>query len=1804
MTVCNLDYKEAGPFAQTLFLGCSVSQMTLNFAWGSEASTCTLKLVKDTSAHPAANDFSSIDTRIETIINNNTNDPQTFNSDTLNMNDPANTLQQSLAVEEKKREDYRDQYDVTEMPENKLKDQGKKCWDIHNLSANPINWVGPDPGFIGDDSFLGGNVYQSVGVPVYFKFDEIEFGGLINKWSYAGGLYDVTIQGPGSILKGCNLILNNYYGSISTEIPNAIALADGSTAAAPCPDLEFPNNGGLRPFNANIYRGNIPNLINIFGYANYYYGFGALDISEAGISAAQVYDILKEMLNNADGIQKNPFNPYGAIVTRSLIFYGNQGTDGTYSIVNPQDRTINFAGSSINFTQLGFMNHKLAIDNVYRPLFRLDMTNIPRPPEGVYLEMSSNMPLDEFITLCCDGAGFDWNCTMVPDLSSSDFSGRIVINTYNRNIQTPTKVLRNFVNNMSASDRVISFDLGEAHNAEDNVRKVAVGAKQQRLYQVMCNTLSQYRNIHRFDPETMQWSTERSDLSEQYLLAGNSRNQLREPLANSTRPWDSSWGDNYRTYGGAIATQINNDFLSIETAWSNRSMLKGNYETRNPILATGDQIPVVTPSPGNPNAVVTSPAIIGGNAYPIFLDLISPYFGRHGNGNLRQVFYDRGVKQLWINVALDDILTFFPNIPPSFSGGKTLSICENEMRAAIAGMDSWLTYIFEPLKLGFTTPTTKLIRAWLQHRYGTTLGNALILQGIPVLDAKTKTSALPAAAPHTNAINPANKMIYDEQVYPVLQNLHNYIASDIGSHYGTEYAIRIPFINRRVDSLGKAHYDYEVVDSGWEEFGNFIDDTIQMGSDEAFALAESDGRFGPLLGYNASHEKTPNRPDRTNNPGSALFKCSLIGRIMTHSMGSMNAPGQWYQPLDIENMSAEDLIVVNWQSYMMPGQKSFGGVPAGKLVPNQFPGDTSVVDSFGNTIPDNLKFKAYTRASLQDVMPENRINTKILYTPMANYAVVKSNNPVMIKGKNSCKHVMLEDLFHSAMYGYQLPQLGQPQTYTAQTSPINPFYILYLLVLHNGNEMSSALMPSITAENKDNLPISAKAAIPCFAAIPVQYNLRTYGPWTTHPGTIATDIFPGENDNNVHVLTNNIVGGVEVDINDSYAPWDYGGMTNLDTAVLTNLAEANRYQQIQEEGTIQVANILFRNGSLGARAINSNGPMINSINVSIGADGIKSTYHFRSFTRKLGFYNRFQSKNAQLFGKERIANRKIIADSRRKTMEAVRQRRQTGRAASSSDLPKALSHSPATVLVGGALPMVHQDSLLEDAFTQLGYNPYWSYRPKTPNTVTMSPKDSIFHSTIVSMYDPDEIPRTVLNAQNYASMSLMSLDGLFSPISFYPTAHATTYPIAPYPRSKCPICKGLNTYTYKKYTSARTDFDKNSTQVKKTADILNSFTDTTEACPFCKPDDQIKEKKKKSHTPNEMTPPYLIASGTNNIIINNRDVSVQLNAGTINQYTLNPLVMSATGSDFSNIMHKQSNDKCGHSIGAVSFGNVLPEPADGLNASLSKTINKNYNDYDLNLIAADPTNTKAFQNLRSFGFRGPLMVHGWGYDLEGYPVPNSSGELKLNGAGGYVLDNEGNPVGKNQVLQADGTYSAPYKENTFYKGWAQQPGSWPVGPVDLRWDDNANVWTVGANYKPVWVVLETDLLNDEPVRGIIVESSYSNTPLPSGLKKLIFVKDSLGMFSAPRGAALYCKYDSANGFYEPIYNRPLVTTGTILGGNSATIYKAYTPSLVSEDEVSSYNTTFANPLLFDTAAGEVGLFTFIDGEWVLQSIRS
>jgi hypothetical protein len=517
----------------------------------------------------------------------------------------------------------------------------------------------------------------------------------------------------------------------------------------------------------------------------------------------------------------------------------------------------------------------------------------------------------------------------------------------------------------------------------------------------------------------------------------------------------------------------------------------------------------------------------------------------------------------------------------------------------------------------------------------------------------------------------------------------------------------------------------------------------------------------------------------------------------------------------------------------------------------------------------------------------------------------------------------------------------------------------------------------------------------------------------------------------------------------------------------------------------------------------------------------------------------------------------------------------------------------------------------------LDYSPEWASRPYSFKAdMVYDPSGFPRHTNEIGLITNNDIDKEIIH--NYSMKSIMSLDAVFSPISFYPTPYASTFHISKYPTPCCPFCNGTKSYKYKL----------NNDNLQLTMGGINSLddqqTEYTRPCPFC---ELVADKEKQvlhSASARESSPPYIIASGEDLEIISTLTTSGASGMPIINYGTLNPFILSS--GEFGNFQNKQSGDLTGFSVDMVAYGMMVPRSGDGLRPFYSENIYSAFSDKDVTIekwienmksknISIPPLPPSGRKNnVRSFALRGPIMLHSWGYDLDGFPVPNASGEPLIEN-GLVVRDTGNNIVGKNQkrILGANGQieWSKPYKENTFYKGWGQSPGSWPVGPIDFRWDSYAKVWTVGSNYKPVYVLLEEDLVNEQPIRGSVIDSALSNEPLPSGLRKLVFVKDQIGNFSAPRGAVVYCRYDSQNGFYEPVARSAYVTSGTIKSQNMVEIYKIYTPlpkplnnlNLSNPPVVETYQTLYTNPLQYPIAIGDMGLFTFLGSGWILQSYR-
>lgn len=1724
MSLCNLDWKIQGPYNQTLFLGCSVSDFSMNLGWGADASTCTIKLVRDISkhpSHPTPGGYQTFDTNLAVLTSNNTANSTVFDPQ-ITSPDNSKSLTKNVAQKLLDSENDRKNTDTT--------DTGKIYYEPNGY---PKYWTKIDPGFIGRGKF------GITGCGVYFRFHNLAFGGYIKKWTEnPNGTFDVELSSFSSLLSGCKLILQQYRGSISTLLNTSYGM------------IAVPYAGpSVGKHTATIAQGNIPNVFNVFGWLESA-DFGYSQSSERGIPGHVVYKALQALLGSSSP-QTGPFSPYGAIVAKGVT--GLDDNKQTISLLDTTTVTTTIEGAvpsavGPTLSECGFLPTRESADGEHRCLLRLDISEVPMPPATMTFNQAE-LSIMDFITTCCKEAGYDFFVDLEP--GNNSFSGTIKIRTISRRIQPPANILRKFFYGLSGTDGVISASVGEEFSDSD-IRSIIIGGPQERLYQVCSHTLSRYRNYNRFDPEHGVGVAGYDVNLDTNQLAGNFRNTLRMPLASRTRWYNygSVRGrDNLNNeLAGAVAQEDGPSiyFSPQKLDFSGMSVYTGSYETLAPALGRCQDAEVP------PEA---------SNSYPIYADLISPYFGRDSHGNIRKVFFDTKMSQLQVLINVDDIRSCLPTAIP-YRG--YFVVYENELRAALSGIDNWLTYIADTGKLGTKTPTTSLIFEYLSRTYGGPVAKSLFMSGLGVIRSGGKPSAMPSIPPTNNPLSPESAIPYSSAIMDTLDKLYNFFRDLASKHYGKDFLVRLPLVKTAVDpQTGVRQYEYTIAESGWEEPGNFIDDTIPIGTTLADSLMGEDGKFGVILGYNNMGEKY----SQIDGP-----KVGLKG-LLNALRGSFfyNQP---YLPL-YSDIDPSEVYVVEWKTPDVPRLDASDNpmVSRNPIVSNEalltganLPGVYRT--GFNDNIEDSFKFKCYVKGSCIDAASENKYNKKMIYRTDSNclapYCVVSAPGPVWIRSPRSLLNVMIEDLI------------------LANNSRLSRNRLLLLwLAMDRENRMPGMINSSLPSNN--SIEIAPRAALPCFASVPIKMNLFTYGPWTSHPHLVGTTTFPGCP--NPDIPTNNIIGGVKVEIDSDLVPWNYGGIEGLDTAVLNRIAADNSYQQIIENGNLTYAGIQLGSAGIGYRLLDNNmGPVINSIIVAVGADGIKTTLSLRTYSRKLGFYNKETSDTIARIGKESIRRRKDIADNIRNLTFAAQREISSD---FSNSRPKALNWSPVSILVGNAYPLLHHSSSINTVHDPLGlnYTPSWHLRPQIPPNITSSPQNLLRHQTHASIYDQGEIAAVFKDA-DYGSTSIMSMDGLISPISFYPTPHGTTYAIAPYTRSKCPYCKGKGTFTYDQL-----DFSKILDAGTDTFTTLRAKSSTTKtiSCQFCVPDSDKNKALKQSVRPTEFMPPFIVASGTDLAIINSKDDSFANDNPIINRYTLNPIVMSSNDSEFNCRMNKQAGDSCAHTIDAVAFGSSLDDIQGGLRPALSDTIANNY----------------ANHNVRFFGLRGPVMVHAWGYDTEGYPVPNASGEYQIRN-GAIVRDKSGNPVYKNQILQPDGTYSAPYKENAFFKGWAQLPTTWPVGPVDLRWDHDAGVWTVGSNYKPLWVVLENDLVNTDPVRGTILEGYSDNTPLPNNFRKLVFVKDGSNLFSAPRGGAIYCKYNPNNGFYEPIYNQPFITSGVVAGGSLATIYKAYNISNLTPDDSTpdSYQTNFTNPLNLNVNINAVGLFIFLNGSWVLQSVKN
>lgn len=1877
-TTCGLSKEIVGPFNQTLFLGCSVVSFNSNLGWGADSSTLSVELAEDTSSHPqGARLQQQFYDRLKDLKTTNDN---LFKNKNIFGSDKETDRSEYSEIGKKRNNRFitEDPYknahitilkDIVEREEQRKLDNrnintadlGKRYYDPYDPSEK-LWWLDEDPGFLGveENAFSYQQIirarrsrpryeaFELLGVPVIFRYgDNYTFGGLVSQWtkdtSSTGISYKLEIKNFSNLLKNTHLIIGHYSGSIANSVPNTGTNYIGKNLSAP-----GLFTGG---YNSTTAQGNIPNVINVYGYLESF-GFGNAKENENGIPAYKIYDAIQAMLGASGNTDtRSHFNPYGGLVARSISTkrFSNRN-DGEFMILNPSSIAVNGLGGRMDLTRCGIMPHVQAVDSKYRPVFKIDMSEIPRPPEWLRIS-SASINLLDFITQICTGAGFDFFVDFVPyDKAQTYASGVIKIRTVSRRYQPRQDVIAKYIEKLESEDIFISRkQYGKEYN--DSVsRTMYIGGKQKRLLQCRSHRFTWSQKFFSYDafanngqggfvnvPTAGYWNSVRKPEPASYRSQNYIRNGVAVfdpqnlPFTELTGPFLESPETSNRLN---FVNQPNTEGIKTDIVHNSIKNVDYHY---NPIKRGNYQDSVHNLTPGLPT--LTDGSMSTRASIPIHHDVVCPYFGKHYDGTIRKVYYDPYMGQVQIVFKIDDLIIAGTDL--SFIEEKPkvthFVVYENELRAAGTGFDQWLSYCFDN---GFYTDIEKLVYRALYRKYGAA-ANIDIGSVHKGFIESLKSGSFPN---NISQLNYANASIYGDSLYSSLRAIYQVFNKIANEFYGKAYMVSVPGLKTyrdfsrtniiigydlnnqpiyAVEGSGKLYTDFEIAREGaWEEPGNYIDDAIIVGSMNTAPLLNDQNLIQPIVGFNSSITRDV-RPltfwraylDGTLSKDNPMW---ISNRYVSYANGAADA----FACL-LSDVSATDYVNVPDYTGSKVARDALNQ-PISPVVKTYIKAD--VEDGFEFLDDNNL---LYPKAILKLTSPvylnnntpsANNLLSNILHDSFIRMCEASPITSQISKTPHLPPEVVKTDGATMALdYLYQLGRfnlselqnllptktsIGGLVTKTdiegnfaglAGASQIirsitNALEVSHILSLGPGlSPVFPFSNPGQTATSYNNAQILPKAAIPTFAAVPVQLNQAVYGPWINYPALIAKNIFVDYADKDSAIeRTENLIGGVKVEIQESLTPWEFGSMTGLDKQAMLQIGDDVDYQQLIETGSLDLP--IFPDFSLGS-FLDGNGPLTTRIGVNIGQNGVVTTISFRTYSRKLGLFNKENADRLKALSLETIRRNKEIVSKYNELRDRIKNA-EVGSSTSPADLigldvPKMLRWSPMEMLVGSNSVLINKNSDIRDLHDQYNYNPSYMHKPYYAGAIAADVVGSLKQVGTVTVQDFRETPRELMD--NYAQKSIMSLDGLMSPVSLFPTPHHSTFHIVKYDTRTCPICRGTKSYLY--------NHTQSTILTKKPGIGANGIGIVTKTvvCDFC----EDKTVAPQLDLQQNSDPPHILTNSSDTSTL--LEFQQNTSENRISYKTYNPIVL--TDGEFGLDEYRQSTDKSAHCINTVSYGSVAPyEYQDGLRHNYSTNISDAYTSVDRTL--SELNRQIVSNNHRFFGFKGPMVLHSWGYDTEGYPVPNRADQPVIeNGVPKRKQDNTMLLIGEDP-----NDPSVFNREETFYNGWAQLPATWPVGPIDFRWDRNRKVWTIGEKDKHAFVVLEEDLTDLQPVRGALWNNSFlNNKRLPDGYRKLVYVKDNKGI-TAPRGAKIYCLYSSKNGFYEPIYANSFMASGTINGSNSVTIHSAYSSSQYTLSDhplvIEDYTTNYSNPLNYTVSNGSIGLFTFIDGKWVLQNYNS
>jgi len=900
-----LDLPNRRPPIQTLFLGASVLSFNVNMGWGGQPSSLNVELIEDTV--PGCSFDKTSGDPIEP--------PPMFKQKIGGINHYYNCQGDDCFVDENG-----DRYNSRRTPPPTQKNYpGKLYFKYMGSTLVSDYWRDADPGFLGDRTQINTagtyqwnnhTSYDIIGTPVYFGYDNFFFGGMVQSWEKTlrenKPIYTVNVESMDSLLENSWIILRDYAGSVFGKYPNSLYGAPSN----------FISN--LLTYRGKISQGNIHNVFNVYGFLESFGigGFGGSRLADDGIPYVNVLDALTVLtsctdINLLNTYNKTPYSPFGRILCKTVQEHG--------TLLKPP-----------NGIDHGCVKPWRDSESVERCMFTLDLSELPRPDIGFKLN-TDVVSVMEFIRMLTSQTGKDFFTTLIPGVDSFGRpTNTIKIRVVDRNYQPAFNQIPKTINELITNRIDVKVNsIGQENNSGGANRLLYIGGKQERLYQAKNYRFGYKQTSYVYNPtidKLVNFYQPNSGKikSPSYLSTRNLElcNIINGPVNTSMFAQSESIHRQLNATAGWERADFNWTDLEVG-ANGIENARHGNYLScikLNGFVAEG-------------------PADYIGlrNRYlPIYMDTICPFFGYVGDSGfdvslnngvnayrkIRPVWYDTWTGQLMIMVMVDELpevtlgsssigrlsklSTIFPN--------STFTICETEIRAAMAGFDSYMTYCFaksagnKPQLFNMLAAAYYLNNPMLSSVNGTipaggwANGNFRSSPWIPAASAYqyqiniANTAGDPGRGRSANVHNINWDYFIDNNFIKDLMLLCNFIA-DIGNkYYGQKYMIRLGSIAAYKDSStaplthitsatfgydqafdtvlknviqpkprqnqtiaifggsGKIYFAEEICDSAWEEPGNVIDDTMVVGGELWSALVNDQGKIPAILGYNSSDQ--------------------------------------------------------------------------------------------------------------------------------------------------------------------------------------------------------------------------------------------------------------------------------------------------------------------------------------------------------------------------------------------------------------------------------------------------------------------------------------------------------------------------------------------------------------------------------------------------------------------------------------------------------------------------------------------------------------------------------------------------------------------------------------------------------------------------------------------------------------------------------------------------------------------------------------------------------------------------------------